>query len=1114
LTLFSEWLGQIGLSRYTAVFAEHAIDFDVLPTLSEEDLRELGLVLGDRRRLLRAITALGTNTAASVPDAGEPVSPSGERRQLTVMFCDLVGSTALAERLDPEELRDLMQAYQRACRGVVEKYDGHVAQYLGDGLMVYFGWPKAHEDDVVRAIRAGLEITEAVSKLASSTPLRTRVGIHTGLVVVGETGQGDASVPKAAVGETPNIAARLQALAEPGSVVVSERTRLLAEGLFDYANLGAQVLKGISEPMQLFRIVRPRVTESRFDAAHGELTLTPLVGREEEVELLLRRWALAKTSEGQVVLLCGEPGIGKSRITQVLRERIAAEPHTSLRFQCSPFHTHSALYPMIEQFERTAGFAREDTQEEKLDKMEALLGEAVAEVRSVAPLFAALLSLPAERYPLLNVSPQKQKERTLEALNARVEALSAKRPVLMLLEDAHWVDPTTQEAFELTVSRLAQQRVLLVITYRPEYSAPWVGQPHVMSLTLNRLNRRQGTELVAKLSGGKALPPEVLEQILSHTDGVPLFVEELTKSVLESILLREAHDRYLLDAPLPALAIPTTLRDSLLARLDRLAPIREIAQIGACIGREFSYELLAAVSPLKGVGLDEALEQLTKTGLVSRRGIPPNAIYIFKHALVQDAAYDSLLKSKRAQLHTHIAQVLEKDFSDTVANEPELLAHHFTRAGFTKQAISYWHLAAKRAGGRLAYAEAIAYFRRGIELVGTQPDATDVAALELGLQIGLGYAFIPTKGYTALESLRAFTRAQALCEQVGETGPLFDALLGLQAFSLVRGEIPSAHEFSERCVALAERSGSSALLVQAHVARGTSGHRLGHFASARVDLEKSIALYDVAAHGAMALIYGSDPKVEALTWLALTLWALGYPDQALTCCAKAEAAAQEISHPYSRCFALSGASMAHDLRREPGPIEKYADALIAVAADQGFPFWSALGAAYRAHSLIQQGRGGSQELAQLKGAIDSLRATGALEPALLCHTFLVQAYLHLGDIHIALEASRGGLRLTLQHAEGWWEALFLRLLGDMLFASSSGAQVEVEKYYRESIEVARRQEAKSLELQAALALARLWFGQGKRKPALDLLEPVYDWFTEGRSTQDHLEAAALLGQLR
>ncbi len=653
-------------------------------------------------------------------------------------------------------------------------------------------------------------------------------------------------------------------------------------------------------------------------------------------------------------------------------------------------------------------------------------------------------------------------------------------------------------------------------TYRPEYIAPWVGQSNVTSLTLNRLNRRQITELVAKVSGGKALPTEVLEQILAHTDGVPLFIEELTKSVVESSLLHDLGDRFVLGAPLPALAIPATLRDSLLARLDRLAPVREGAQLGSCIGREFSYELLAALSRLNATKLDEALEQLTKTGLVFRHGTPPDAIYTFKHALVQDAAYDSLLKSKRAQLHAQIGEVLEKEFSDTVANEPELLAHHFTHAGLTKHAISYWHLAAQRAGDRLAYAEAIAYFQRGVELANTLPDAHDVAALELGLQIGLGFAYIPTKGYTAPDSLRAFTRAQALCEQVGEIGrPLFSALSGLFVFHLVRGELRSAHGFAERCVVLAERSGSPDMLASAHSSRAASAYRLGHFASARIDFEKSIASYNVAGRRpASFCVEVQDPRVASLMWLAPTLWALGYPDQAMACCAEAEAVARESSHPYTQCSTSLAASHMHELRREPEATEKSAEALIALAAEQGFAFWSTVGAASRSHAVIHQRKGGRRELAQLQGAIDSLRATGALEPALHYHALLTQAYLDLEDIDTAIESCHEGIRLTRQQSQGRLEPLFLRLLGDVLLAGPDGADTAAEKSYRESIELAQRQEAKSFELQGALALARLWSHQGKRDEALDLLQPVYDWFTEGRATKDHLEAEALLAELR
>jgi class 3 adenylate cyclase len=626
LDALTAWLQTLGLERYAQLFAASEVDLEALGLLDEGDLEKLGLPLGPRKKVIKAIADLNRAPTARAQgvqvQASSALSPSveAERRQLTVMFCDLVGSTELSARLDPEELRDLMQAYQRACRDVIERYDGHIAQYLGDGLMVYFGWPLAHEDDAVRAIRAGLEVTRAVSLLKASAPVRARVGIHTGLVVVGETGNGDASIPKAAVGETPNIAARLQALADPGCLVVSERTSSLARGLFDYVDLGPKTLKGVPEPVQVFHIVGTRAIESHFEAAHTGVGLTPLVGREEEVELLLRRWQLAKRGEGQVVLVSGEPGIGKSRLTRALRERIGADPYIPLRYQCSPHHRNSALYPIIDQFEQAAGFTRDDSPDQKLAKMEAVLAGDVRQVAASAPLIAALLSLPTERYPALNLSPQKHKERTLEALADQVEALARRQPVLILFEDAHWVDPTSQESLDLMLTRLQALPVLLILTYRPEYAPAWVGQPNVTTLSLNRLTRRQGAELVSRVTAGRVLPPEVLERILSHTDGVPLFMEELTKSVVESKLLREEGDRYILEDPLPELAIPATLRDSLEARLDRLAPIREVAQIGACVGREFSYELLAALPCVQRQQLDEALEGLAKAELVYRRG--------------------------------------------------------------------------------------------------------------------------------------------------------------------------------------------------------------------------------------------------------------------------------------------------------------------------------------------------------------------------------------------------------------------------------------------------------------------------------------------------------------
>ncbi|MBS1236389.1 MAG: adenylate cyclase, partial [Proteobacteria bacterium] len=823
-----QWLDELGLPQYAELFADNDVDFEALCLLTDAELEKVGVSLGHRKKLLKALGELGERRAPAPgtelvgPNLGPPDASSSEaeRRQLTVMFCDLVGSTELSTKLDPEQLRDLMQAYQCACREAIEHYEGHIAQYLGDGLMVYFGWPRAHEDDAVRAIRAGLEVTQAISELQTSVPMRARVGIHTGLVVVGETGRGDASSPKAAVGETPNIAARLQALAEPGSVVVSERTRGLAAGLFEYAELGTPPLKGVAEPLRAFRVIGSRATDSFFDASRSESALTPLVGREEEVALLLRRWQQAQEGEGQVVLIGGEPGIGKSRLTRVLQERLASENYIALRYQCSPFHVHSALHAVIEQLERAAGFTRDDTPEQRLDKLEAVLAGGKARVAEVAPLLAAMLSLPLDRYPPLNLSPQKQRDKTLEALAGQVEALAQRQPVLMIYEDVHWIDTTTQEVLDLLVPRLLTLPVLLILTHRPEYSAKWAGQAHATLLGLTRLGSRQGAELVTRVAGRKALPAEVLERIVAHTDGVPLFVEELTKSILESKLLREEGSRYVLEGALPTLAIPTTLRDLLIARLDRLGPARELAQIGACIGREFSYDLLAAVSPQQGAKLDAAVGKLTASGLLFRRGTPPEATYTFKHALVQDAAYDSLLKSRRVQLHAQIAQVLEKRFRESAVIAPELVARHYTEAGLATQALPYWRQAGETAYQRSANQDAITHLRQGLTLLQALPDGAERAHIEVGLHAFLGLASAAAKGYASPEAEDAYRKAHELCRQIGGAAQLFPVIYGLFMFHWTRGNLELAHQFAEQLLAAGESVGDVSLRLVGESALG------------------------------------------------------------------------------------------------------------------------------------------------------------------------------------------------------------------------------------------------------------------------------------------------------
>src|SRR4051812_22063919 len=746
----ADWLRALGLDQYEAAFRANDVDVEVLPTLTAEELKDIGVsLIRHRRRLLEAIAKLqndrtpsqvvrpSSDHPVSIP-AGDVVSQGGERRQLTVMFCDLVGSTALGEKLDPEELRDLLHAYRTLCGDIIARYDGVVARYVGDGILTYFGWPAAHEDDAERAVRVALEIVQTVKRASATEALSVRIGIATGPVVVGEAADtGDQS--KLAVGSTPNLAARLQALAVADQIVIATSTRRLIGNTFDLRDLGEHDLKGIAEPVHTWRVERVAVMESRFDAHHGPAGLTPLVGREQEVDLLLHRWAQAQDGEGQVVLLGGEAGIGKSRIVSVLRERLEAQGVQALRFQCSPYSVNSAFWPIIDNFERALKFARDETAEAKLDKLEALVvthyGRPLADVRFVA----AILSLPCEeRYGKLTMTPQRHKDETLRTLVDITEAAAHRQPSVLLFEDAHWADPTTLEVLDLLIDRVKTMPLLVVLTHRPEFQSRWSGHGHVGALNLSKLTRAQSAAIISSLAGGKALPGPLLEQILTRTDGVPLFAEELTKTVLESGDLKEADDYYEYAGSTRAVTIPATLRDSLMARLDRFMPVREVAQIGAAIGREFSYEMIEAVAPMPQAQLDDALVRLRESGLAFRRGTPPDAVYIFKHALVQDAAYDSLLKRRRQQLHGKIARVIEQRFPNIQTTEPEVLAHHLTEAGRADAAIPLWQAAGEQAFKRMALTEAISHLNQGLELVTTLPPSSERDASELGLRSLLG----------------------------------------------------------------------------------------------------------------------------------------------------------------------------------------------------------------------------------------------------------------------------------------------------------------------------------------------------------------------------------------
>jgi class 3 adenylate cyclase/predicted ATPase len=1111
----ARWLAEQGLEQYAEAFAANAIDGDVLRTLTGDDLKELGVVaLGHRKRLLEAIAALRDESAsASPPPSRQPqAAPSGvvERRQLTVMFVDLVGSTELARRLDPEELGGIMRAYQNAVTGEVAHFEGHVAKFMGDGVLAYFGWPRAHEDEAERAVRAGLAILEAIARLAAPEPLRARIGVATGLVMVGElVGEGPAR-EEAVVGETPNLAARLQALAEPNSVVISRRTRLLVDGLFELADLGAQELKGFVEPVQAWRVLGPSITAGRFEARHAA-GVSPLVGREHELALLLDRWQQAKEGEGQVVLLSGEPGIGKSRLVRALRERLGDEPYTPLSHFCSPFHQTSVLHPVIDLLERTAGYVQDEPPERKLDKLEALLGRGAMEVAAAAPLIAALLLVPAgDRYPPLNLTPQRQKDETLGALLAQLAGLAAERPVLAVYEDVHWADPSTLELLEQVIKRVQRLPVLVLITCRLEFKPPWHAQTHLTSLTLNRLSRKRGTAMVAELTGGKALPPEVLVQILQKTDGVPLFVEELTKTVLESGLLSDAGMRYELAGPLPPLAIPATLQDSLMARLDRLVPVKEVAQVAACIGREFGYELLAAVAPLDEAELQDALRQLAEAGLVFGQGVPPQASYVFKHALVRDAAYESLLKSKRQALHARIVGALQRMFHETAEMQPELVAQHCEEAGLAAKAIEYWHQAGQLATQRLALAEAMAQLWRGLKLLPRLSDRVEQVRLEIELQVTLGHVLMALKGVAAPEMGAAYGRARALCRELGEARLEPVALWGVWQYLLNHPDMVGALETAEEMLAWAKAHGDVVAEVAGH--RSASVTRLfrGDFELALAHADRVSALYDPAQHSIS--IIPTDPWIATRSLSVWTQLLLGRPERALALSREVLTAADADAHPYIRAVVWHQQNVFDQIRGERLALEERSAGLAVLTEKHGFQHWHATATILHGWAVAA---GGAPEagLEEMRRGLAAKQATGAeikvpyylgLMAGLLGQSGLAGDALALVDDALARVEATG---------ERWFKAELHRLRGTLLLVLPEPDREGAEACFRHALAVAREQGAKMWELRAARSLARLWGDQGRRSDARDLLAPIYGWFTEGFDTPDLIEAKELLDAL-
>jgi class 3 adenylate cyclase/predicted ATPase len=1114
-----EWLRSLGLEKYGPAFRANAIDETVLPDLTEDHLREIGIPLGARIKLLKAIAALNERTETIAPTSvGRATRPveAAERRQLTVMFSDLVGSTAMAASMDPEDLREVISAYQKCAAETVRRFDGCISRYMGDGVLVYFGYPKAHEDDAERAVRAGLELISALAGLKIRASLQTRIGIATGLVVVGDLiGSGEAQ-ERGAVGETPNLAARLQGIAEPDTIVIAENTRRLLGNLFDLTDLGPKELKGVAEPVRVWTVLRPSSIESRFEALHAG-HLSALVGRKDEMDLLLRCWSKAKTGEGQVVLLSGEAGIGKSRLTAALLGRLAGESHTRLRYFCSSQRTDSAFYPIINQMEHVAGLAHDDTPTAKLDKLDSLLAR-TSTLKQDAVLFAELLSIPNDgRYPAPDLPPMQRRQKTVQALIAQVEVLTLSSPILIIFEDAHWSDPSSLEVLDQIIDWIVTFPVLLIATFRPDFAPTWTRRPHVTALTINRLGQRESDAMIDLVIGDKLLPVDIRQDIIERTDGIPLFVEEMTKAVLEA---REESEAQRIAAAMPAArSVPATLHASLMARLDRLGPAKEVAQVGSAIGRKFSHVLLASVMHPREAELEAALDLLIAAGLLFRQGVPPHASYLFKHTLVQDVAYGTMLREPRRTLHARIAESLESNFPDIAESQPELLARHFTEAGLIEKAVGLWSKAGKRSLECSALLEATEHLTRALNQIAVLPSTQALRREQINLQVALITPLIHVKGYAAPEVKAATDRARLLIEQAEALGEppedpllLFSVLYGAWVANYVGCNGVATRDLAEQFLTLAEKQRATVPLMVGHRIMGISLATSGGIAPSQAHFNQALRLYNTAEHRPLATRFGHDSRVAVLVYRSASLWCLGYPEAALKDAQHALDDAREIDQAATTMYALRLVLLTYVQCGNYDESNALLDQLLALAHEKGASFWKASGILTRGCILALTGKA-SEAVQSITSGLTALRSTGGLVGAPLYLAYLTKAYSELGQFNDAWRCISEAMTAVETTKECCYEAEVYRIAGELALLSPEPDVTKAEAHFERALAVARYQQAKSLELRVAMSMARLRRDQGKGHEARDLLAGVYGWFTEGFNTLDLREAKALLDTL-
>jgi class 3 adenylate cyclase/predicted ATPase len=1038
-------------------------------------------------------------------------SSNSERRQLTILFCELEGIATGSGAIDPEDLNELLKPRLSAWSAVIRRFDGYVAKHTGLGLLAYFGYPAGHEDDAERAVHAALEIVEATRSLSGADPTRAtdisvRVGIATGLVVVGGSIGEGASKEEPAFGMTLNLAARLQSFADPNMILIASETRQLIGSKFECEDMGGRELKGLGESVNLWRVVASRATVSRFSARHPEGVL-PLVNRTEELDALLRCWSRAGTGNGQVAFIFGEPGIGKSHLCEAFVSRIASEPHTVLHCQCSGYHANTAFRPLIEEIERSAGMFREDGLETRLNKLEELLRECGDQASRLAPVFAALLSLPTkERYPDFAPNARELRRMSIDGLVTRLLTLSRRKPVVFLFEDAQWSDPSTQEFLTTAIESVRSAQLLMLITARPEFESPWRGLTYVTELMLDHLNKQHAMEIVQLVARQQSLPDSVRAHIVDHTDGVPLFIEELTRS------MQELHTPA---APPPVITptpinIPTTLRDSLMARLDRLGMAKPVAQLGATIGRTFPYWLLLCLWPFGEETLRASLDAIERAGLLRQEQYGAEVYYVFKHELVRDAAYESLLKSKREALHMQIAQLVTDERRNFAETPPELIAYHYTAAGLIEPAIQYWRKAGEQAVQRSANVEAVRHFSQALTLLEKVPHAQERDHRELDLRTQLGATLTAVKGFGAAEVEAAYARARVLCGQSKNVEQRFSVLRGLWVYDLVRAEWSEASALAQEMLRLARNEANTAFELEAQRAMGMTLLWRGELTEALRHLEQGRLIYDPSAHHRHAYQYGNDPGVACLVHEALVLSILGFADRALARSEESIALVQRLSHPFSLAQALLYRAFVHQCRGEADLTLKFADEAKALAEKHSFPFWLAEATMLQGWAMSRQGDAeGGLEL--LRQGLAAFQATGARMDQPRWLATLAEAHLCAQQPSEGLVVVDDALAVVEATKECFFAARLHGLKAELLIRQ--GSNLQAETCLQESRVIARGQQAKTWELQAAVGLARLWREQSRRRDAHELLAPVYGWFAEGFDTPDLQEAAALLKEL-